>query len=295
MKKLTAVLLAFSLLTGIFCACGAKQPVPEPESEAVSVPEPLPEPEPEPEPDPEPTAEEIFRKDNRAAEEFSFSETQSVAVMALLGCLLHYEDCLQASKDLGMKWVYTNQSKYANQNSNFATMFLSGKLGGNCASPANWSLKDLGILPHNLKFYGGTDGSFVHWSKVRSYLETACVRTDFTDIVPSFATLYKNACVQPGDIFICKGHVFIYMGDEKFFAAGHDAHWHKDTSAKTEDSRSAVMDSFVYEMKDCSNYKSAKITYRLRLKPDYIPQFYYNANGRLVENPMYAEQDPAAG
>ena len=291
MKKLTAVLLTFSLLTGIFCACGASQPVPEPES--APVPEPIPEPVPEPEP--EPTAEELFRRDNRAAEEFSFSETQSVAVMALLGCLLHYEDCLQLSKELGINWVYTNQSKYANQNSDFSTMFHSGKLGGNCASPVNWAFKDLGILPDNLKFYANSDGTIAHWDEAQSYVENACEVEDLSERKPTFAKLYENGEVVPGDIFICPVHVFIYLGDDKFLAAGHDGKWHTDPDAQTEDEQKAVMDTLVSDIVPCYNYRGHRITFRLRLKPDYIPQFYYNTDGKLAENPMFAEQNPAAG
>lgn len=206
-------------------------------------------------------------------------------VLALLGNCMYYEDTLLKGIKKGQKWVYSNSSDYVPQNGTFDDMVKSKKYGANCAMPQAWALIDMGIM--ELKhFWGNTDCGISNYDKYGQLLEAAATVTKHNGV--PFYMLYDDGNVKPGDIFFCKGHTFIYLGDEKFMAAGHDSKWHSDYEAATEDGNHAVFDDWVLDMNDCKDY-SYQVFWQVRFKDDYVPKYYRNTKGKLVENPDYVE------
>ncbi len=246
------------------------------------------------------SAMDFFLKDNYASG--LISEDVNLAVQAMLSCLEYFNDrMVYGTNNLGERWVYSNRGTYAKQTGYFDEMLVSSKKGGNCASPVNWALCEMGIVPYNDRFYGGSTGNFASYSgDARQYLTRYCEIIDMYDNPVTFKELYKAGRVQAGDIFLCKHHTFVYRGDETFYAAGHDGAWHTEADAPTEDERKAVFDNWVLafdEVAETGNKVSGKyntnynykVYYIVRLKDNVIPQYYRNKEGKLVKNPMVAE------
>jgi hypothetical protein len=230
----------------------------------------------------------VFRYNNYAAGRLSDALLDSVnpGVLALLSCCMYYEDQLQAGIARGEKWVYSNNSKYVPQNGTFDTMVRSKKCGGNCAMGQGWVLIDLG-LSSGAHMYGNSSGGISNLSSVGKY--AACVGTFYSwdNGAHTFDQLFRRGRVMPGDIFFCNLHTFIYLGDDLFFAVGHDSKWHTDTSAPTEDSRHAVFDSWLNSRSTCHD-SSYAINYSYRFRDDYVPRCYRDSAGKLVANPLWS-------
>ncbi len=247
------------------------------------------------------SAMELFLKDNYAAG--LVSDEVNLGVLAMLSSLEYFNDrMVYGSKELGEKWVYSNSGTYAKQTGYFDDMLKSSKKGGNCASPVNWALCEMGIVPKNDRFYGGSTGNFKSYSgDAEEYLAPYVEVINMYDSPVTFKELYKAGKVKAGDIFLCKHHTFVYRGDESFYAAGHDGAWHTDPTANTEDDRKAVFDNWVLAFDEVSetgekvsgkynaNY-NYKVYYIVRLRDDYVPAKYRNADGVLVDNPMVEAQ-----
>lgn len=206
-------------------------------------------------------------------------------VLSLLSSCMYYEDQLQEGIKKGQKWVYSNSSTYVPQSGSFDSMLKSGKYGANCAMPQAWHFIDMGIVTNGKHIYGNESGDMANFSSLGKYIGAVCTITSWEGSV-KFSEIYAKKEVLPGDIFLAKGHTFIYLGDNLFMAAGHDGHWHKDESAKTEDSRKAVFDSWLYKMTGCSNY-TCTVYWQIRFRDEYVPRFYRNSDGELVANPAY--------
>ena len=306
MKKtgFLAVILAVCMLSGAFVSCGVPStPADSDASDSVqqatdAIPDESTAPDSAAETDvqtedditaeaAEMTAAEKFRYDNFANGKLSDKLLDSVnpGVLALLSCCMYYESELQRGISLGQKWVYSNSSTYVPQNGTFESMVASGKYGANCAMPQAWAFIDLGIVQNGKHIYGSSTGEMANFSSLGKYIGAVCTLTSWEGSV-KFNELYTRGEIQPGDIFLAKSHTFIYMGDNKFLAAGHDGHWHTDSSANTEDSRKAVFDSWVYDMTSCTDY-TYTVYWQIRFKDDYVPRFYRNSEGKLVSNPLY--------
>jgi len=230
---------------------------------------------------------DIFRSDNFAAGKLSDELLDSVnpGVLALLSCCMYYESELQKGIKRGEKWVYSNSSTYVPQSGYFDDMVSSGKVGTNCSMPQAWAFIDMGIVTNGKHLYGNQSNGLSQWDNLGKYF--ACVATVTAwNGKYEWQALYKKGLVEPGDVFYAHGHTFIYMGDELFMAAGHDGKWHSDSSAPTEDGSHAVFETWVLPIKNCSDY-GYSINFQLRLKDDYVPKYYRNAAGKLVQNPMY--------
>lgn len=207
----------------------------------------------------------------------------SPAAVALISCCLYYESILKETTAQGQKWVYTNSNKYAPQSSSFDHLVEGGRFGVNCAMPASWACVDMGILEEGMRFWGDREGGFAKLDKVKSSIERAAVIKQL-DGQKTFKDLLEEGSVKTGDVFLCKGHTFIYLGDELFFAAGHDGKWHTDETAETEDERKAVFESWVMPRESCIN-NDYHIFWQISFKEDYIPEFYRNGKGELVATP----------
>lgn len=209
-----------------------------------------------------------------------FLDSLTDAQLAEISHLMWYEAELQRGIKKGQKWVYTNKSEYSPQATSFDNMVASGKYGTNCAMPAGWVVVDLKILNEGQRFYGDTNGNFKNIEKVSEQLETACTITP----IPStqFNELFTAGKVKPGDIFLAKGHTFIYLGDDKFFAAGHDGKWHSDFDAPTEDGQHAVFDSWIVDREKCNDW-TYSVTYQISFYDDYTPLTFRNKKGEIVD------------
>ena len=207
----------------------------------------------------------------------------SAGAVALISSCMYYESVLQETTAQGQKWVYTNSSKYAPQNSSFDHLVEGGRFGVNCAMPASWAYVDMGIMEEGMRFWGDREGMFAKLDKVKSSIEKAAV-IKHLDGQKMFKELLEEGSVKAGDVFLCKGHTFIYLGDDLFFAAGHDGKWHTDEAAQTEDERKAVFESWVMPRESCIN-NDYHIFWQISFKEDYIPEFYRNVKGELVPTP----------
>lgn len=231
---------------------------------------------------------EIFRYDNFAAGRLSDELLDSVnpGVLALLSECMYFEYKLQEAIAKGDKWVYSSSEAYVKQTGGFDEMVASGKWGGSCCMPQAWTQIDIGVVPLGIHLYGNTSGEMSNFSTLGKYLGAV---SDFTgwNSSATFGELYKAGEVKPGDIFFCTAHTFIYLGDGLFMAAGHDSKWHSDPTANTNDSRHCVFDSWIRPINDCGNWNYS-ICYQQRYKDEFVPKYYRNADGDLVENPMYS-------
>lgn len=226
-----------------------------------------------------------FLNDNFAKGKVSdeLLEEATPGAVALISCCLYYESELQKGIAAGQKWVYTNSSKYSPQNTSFDHMVESGKWGVNCAMPAGWAYVDMGILEEGMRFWGGGNGEFARYEKVKDPIEKAATITQL-DGEKKFKELFAEGSVKPGDVFLAKGHTFVYLGDDLFFAAGHDGKWHTDPEAQTEDPNHAVFETWLMPRVSCIN-NDYKPTWKISFKEDYMPEFYRNAQGDLVRYP----------
>ena len=209
----------------------------------------------------------------------------SPAQIIMNSCCMWYEKGLQNGISRGEKWVYTNNSKFALQNSTFDHMVESGKHGLNCAMPAGWAYIDMGMLEEGMRFWGDKEGKIAHFDQLGQYITPCCEVVEHSG--EPFSELLEKGLVNPGDVFMGKGHTFVYLGDEKFFAAGHDGRWHVDDSVadKTEDVRHAVFDTWFCDMKTCGNY-NYHVYWQLCLKEDYIPKTFRSREGKITAVPQ---------
>ena len=206
------------------------------------------------------------------------------AQLVMISCCMYYESELQKGIARGEKWVYTNSNIYAYQHSTFDHMVESGKHGTNCAMPAGWAFIDMGMLEEGMRFWGDKTRGLCNYEKLSQYIDPCC--NVYFRTGEKFCELYEGWHVRPGDVFMGKGHTFVYLGDEKFLAAGHDGKWHRDDSVAdiTEDTKHAVFDSWFCDMKTCGNYEYS-VFWQISLKEDYIPEFYRNKNGKIEKVP----------
>lgn len=211
----------------------------------------------------------------------------SNGVKALIGCGNYYNARLLSGIKNGEKWVYSNSSKYVAQRTTFDAMTQRRYKGANCASIANWAFMDMGIIPKGYRFYGDENGNIEHYNSgdtnCKKYLDAACEIINAHN--KTFSQLYKEGKIKTGDIMTARYHTFIYRGDSSFFSCGHDAKWHKDKTAHTEDKHKAVFDNWVRSVKGSGN-RNVKVKYIIRIKDSYEPKSYRNTEGKITENPV---------
>lgn len=209
------------------------------------------------------------------------SEKVNPGVMALISCCEYYEAVLQKAIARGEKWVYTNSNEYAPQATSFDEMVASGRRGANCAMLSNWAFMDIGLMPVGARFWGGVNCDFVRYENIKDYIDAACEVTHYPEGVP-FAKLLEVGEVKAGDVFLAKGHTFIYRGDNSFYASGHDTLCHSDPTAPTEDRTHGVFDSFIVPLEKSGN-RHCTAYFRIRVKDSFEPKFYRGKDGELRE------------
>lgn len=206
---------------------------------------------------------------------------------ALIESCNWYASQLDVAVKKGEKWWYSNSNKKVYQTGYFEDMLNYGKKkgkyrGGNCASLANWGLREMGILGRGSKIHCQSDG--MHWSSStkKRVLESMNLLT-FKGSGKNFQTLVSDGKIQAGDICFGSGHTFVYRGGEYCFASGHDSKWHKGPYQATDDTRKAVFDKWIRKYKGTSNGKF-KVWYVLRFKSDFVPKKYRSMSGEIVKN-----------
>lgn len=204
---------------------------------------------------------------------------------ALIACGNYYNSVLEKAVENGEKWVYSNKSKYVLQKGTFDQMLKRKIRGGNCGSIANWAYRDMGVIDAKHGFYGDSKGQICHYhtgkKTVKKEFDKNC--TIIKGNQKSFGTLVKEGKVKTGDVIIGKGHTYVYRGNGTVFASGHDAVWHTDKSVQTEDSRKAVFETWVRKYKGTYDERF-KVHYIIRLKDSFVPKYYRDEDGNLVEN-----------
>lgn len=202
-------------------------------------------------------------------------------VTALQSCCEYYDRVLCDAIARGEKWVYTNSNEYAPQQTSFQEMVDSGKHGANCAMLSNWAFMDIGIMPFGARFWGGRDCTFVHYEDLRPLIDAACEVTHYPEGI-RFAELFETGEVKAGDVFLAKGHTYVYRGDRSFYASGFDTPWHPDESVPTEDHRHGIFERWIVPMEQSSNIRSTAY-FRIRIRDDFVPLRCRNRAGELEE------------
>ena len=242
------------------------------------------------------TVSEYFRMNCYASERY-LDDTMNDAVVAMLGCAEYYNDVLLQCVAEGDKWVYSNDNTIVRQSGYFETMLADVRRhGANCATLSNWAFQDIGIVPEKGKFFGYSDDTIhgyhteINKKCYKDPIDAACEVLDLISEKKTFKQLYEEGRVKPGDTFFLHGHTFFY-GNGYFYATGHDAVWHEDLKARTEDSRHAVFDNFKVPLTECTDYTETKktVNFIFRAKDSFIPLKYRDRTGALVDYPTEAD------
>ena len=243
------------------------------------------------------TVSEYFRMNCYASERY-LDDTLNDAVVAMLGCAEYYNDVLLEAVRNGEKWVYSNDNTVVRQSGTFEQMINDATRGpgANCALISNWAFQDIGIVPEKGKFFGYSDDtihgyhSTVNGKTYKTEIDAACTVLDLISEKKTFKQLYEEGRVKPGDTFFLHGHTF-FFGNDLFYASGHDAIWHEDLTAVTEDTRHAVFDNFKVELKKCADYteKNKTINFIFRVKDSFVPTMFRDRTGSLVKFPTKAD------
>ncbi len=239
------------------------------------------------------TGMDYFVQSNYAADLIAkIDEDLNLGVQALLSCCEYYNDSMVADTARGNQWVYSSNSKYVAQVCRFDDMLYNHTYKGcNCAGPTNWAFIDMEIMPDTYRFWGGSSGEFARREKVEPYISLACDIYEVYNEGKTFMQLYNEGRIKTGDIFLGDSHTWIYRGAQSFYAAGHDGKWHTDPNAYTEDTRKAVFENWVLSFDQCSTNRNYKVRYIIRIKDDYVPKYFRNTDGQLVENPLYTQME----
>lgn len=134
-----------------------------------------------------------------------------------------YNDKLHSDRKAGKHWIYTNNHRgtnHAPQNAKFSVNASQpdDKLGCNCATSANWVLKDMGVIKEKTKFYGGSKGEL----RVNNMSDLKKNTNIYHYKNKTVKECIKEGKIVPGDIICTKAHTFTYMGDY-IFDTGHGA------------------------------------------------------------------------
>lgn len=196
----------------------------------------------------------------------------------------------------GEKWWYSNSKKYVLQKGYFEDMLewskKKGKVkGGNCASLANWALREMGVMGKWRGIHCQADG--LHWNaKTKKELKSCMDIYTYRGTGKKFSQLVKEGKIKPGDIMFCAGHTFVYRGGDYCFASGHDSKWHRGSYRATDDPNRAVFEKWIRKYKGTCN-GNYKIYYVFRFKEGFYPKQYRNENGEIVENTGTIQSDKA--
>lgn len=218
----------------------------------------------------------------------------SIAAQTLIGICEHYNDVMMADDD---PWYNSNWNDDVSKAATFDDMTTADVKGSNCANLFNWAMRDMGLLSTGqTNLYGDAQGKLHGYDSKNKSLKKAV--DEVFEVIEyegekTLTELLQEDAVQPGDILFNKLHTFIYRGEGTVFGSANDGKVNKE-------GKYPVFISWVNEVKHSYDRKKP-ITYLIRFKEDYIPQFYYNKDAELVENPLFTaieeegyEYDPTA-
>lgn len=220
--------------------------------------------------------EEQFRTNNYG----DFQPETSIAAQTLIGMCSHYNDVMMADED---PWYNENWKDDVPKKATFDEMTTAKVKGANCANPFNWALRDMGLLSVNVtNLYGDAKGRIHGYNSGNTSLKKQV--DEVFDLVEyhgekTLTDLIKENAVRPGDILFTNFHTFIYRGEKTVFGSANDGKVNKE-------GKYPIFISWVNEVKHSYDRKKP-VTYLLRFKEDYVPQYYYNKEAELVENPLY--------
>lgn len=224
------------------------------------------------------TPEEEFRVTNYGPYQ---PEDASVAALAMLGMCDYYNDWIKASGDT---WYDTNLTSFSSKDT-FQEAISARNKGADCTCLLNWSWVDMGLKSGSATtLYGMRDSGDIHGynggnHSLRSLVDSCC-NVYYADEEKT-STLESRGELRSGDMLFMPLHTFIYRGKGTVFASAGDSHC-----------RRVGRDIIIL---DCINGYSSynwrkRITYVMRFRDDYIPRYYRNKEGEVVENPMYIAQ-----
>ena len=142
----------------------------------------------------------------------------------LLALLEKYNTRLEADKEKGVKWWYTNKgtpSTWA------AATSINAKKATNCAQLIRWALKELGVIEKNDFFYFTYNNTFKWGGSTESHLKA---HAEIIPVHKRARSLIASGYLKPGDICCWHSlqHINVYAGKNKWFDAGRggtNGHW----------------------------------------------------------------------
>lgn len=226
------------------------------------------------------TAEQQFRKNNYG----EYQPDTSIAALAMLGMCDYYNDVMKADN---ARWYDTNLTSFSPLDT-FEQERKAKHQGANCNSLLNWSWSDMGIKPGSgTKLYGDSSSKVHGYNSsnkhLKSLVDSCC--TVISTHGATLRTMVHKGQVKPGDMLFMKIHTYIYRGEGTVFASAGDAKCRRKGKDLI----------FLNWINGSSSYDwKRRTSYLIRFKDDFIPRYYRDKSGEVLENPMYTEKQTNA-
>ena len=206
---------------------------------------------------------------------------------ALLSVLASYNARLEADREGGSKWWYTNRGtaltwREANEKGPKAT---------NCALLVRWALKDMGILERDDFFYYTYGNTFRWTGDTEAHLRQ---NLEILEVRETARTLIQNGNLQPGDICCWHSmqHVNVYAGENRWFDAGRGGTNGHGESFGHLDSGGWESTTYVFEQWGPvpTGYLDTQVDYILRL-PAESPAGSGTSGGYRTDSTPYTQEE----
>ena len=136
--------------------------------------------------------------------------------MTLLECCEKYNKVVKNDIKNGLVWVYSNHGC----SGTFAAAKKKNNLKANCATLANWCLREMGILNTKQYFYSKEGGTIAADESTMKALKKRCEVIHLGRY--SITKAIKEGKLQAGDIVCHYGqHTNIYAGGDVWYDSGH--------------------------------------------------------------------------
>ena len=137
---------------------------------------------------------------------------------SVLKILEKYQKQLVSDLMLDRIWRYYN----SNVSGTFAAALKNNNRRANCATIANWVLRELKVFKSGMYFWGRLGGTLACSEQTMKALTTYC-KVIHVNGKKTVQKALKDGTLQPGDIvtYVDIQHTNIYAGDGRWYDAGH--------------------------------------------------------------------------
>ena len=140
------------------------------------------------------------------------------APKSVVECMKKYQKQVRSDIKAGKQWRYYN----SNTSGTFAAAVKNGNRRANCATIANWALRQLGVLVAGQYFYGKIDNTLACSQQTLKAIKAKC-KVIHVNGKKTVNQCIKDGTLQPGDIVTYWNlqHTNVYAGDDHWYDAGH--------------------------------------------------------------------------